>query len=57
MVYAVGRGVLEIFRGDIERGFLIENILSNSQFISIMVVSVALYFYIRLNRNKKLTTR
>jgi phosphatidylglycerol:prolipoprotein diacylglycerol transferase len=57
MVYAVGRGVLEIFRGDIERGFLIENILSNSQFISILVVSVALYFYIRLNRNKKITTR
>jgi phosphatidylglycerol:prolipoprotein diacylglycerol transferase len=56
-VYAVGRAVLEIFRGDIERGFLIENILSNSQFISILVVSVALYFYIRLNRNKKLTTR
>lgn len=57
MVYAVGRGVLEIFRGDIERGFLIENILSNSQFISILVVSVALYFYIRLNRNKTITTR
>ena len=57
MVYAVGRAVLEIFRGDIERGFLIENILSNSQFISILVVSVALYFYIRLNRNKKITTR
>jgi phosphatidylglycerol:prolipoprotein diacylglycerol transferase len=57
MVYAVGRGVLEIFRGDIERGFLIENILSNSQFISILVASVALYFYIRLNRNKKINTR
>lgn len=55
MVYAVGRGILEIFRGDIERGFLIENILSNSQFISILVISVALYFYIRLNRTKKIT--
>ncbi|MBX2894922.1 MAG: prolipoprotein diacylglyceryl transferase [Cyclobacteriaceae bacterium] len=55
MVYAVGRGVLEMFRGDIERGFLIENILSNSQFISILVISVALYFYIRLNRIKKIT--
>ncbi|HRG07522.1 MAG TPA: prolipoprotein diacylglyceryl transferase [Cyclobacteriaceae bacterium] len=55
MVYAVGRGILEMFRGDIERGFLIENILSNSQFISILVISVALYFYIRLNRTKKIT--
>ncbi|MBX2900240.1 MAG: prolipoprotein diacylglyceryl transferase [Cyclobacteriaceae bacterium] len=57
MVYAIGRAVLEMFRGDIERGFLIDNVLSNSQFISILVVSVALYFYIRLNRNKKITTR
>jgi phosphatidylglycerol:prolipoprotein diacylglycerol transferase len=55
MVYAVGRGVLEMFRGDVERGFLIENILSNSQFISILVISVALYFYIRFNRIKKIT--
>jgi len=55
MVYAVGSGILEMFRGDIERGFLIENILSNSQFISILVISVALYFYIRLNRTKKIT--
>ena len=55
MVYAAGRAVLEIFRGDIERGFLIEKILSNSQFISILVISVALYFYIRLNRTKKIT--
>lgn len=57
MVYAIGRGILEIFRGDIERGFLIENILSNSQFISILVISVALYFYIRLNKTKKIISR
>jgi phosphatidylglycerol:prolipoprotein diacylglycerol transferase len=57
MVYAVGRGILEMFRGDIDRGFLIENILSNSQFISLIVISAALYFYIRLNRNKKIITR
>ncbi|HMR58829.1 MAG TPA: prolipoprotein diacylglyceryl transferase, partial [Cyclobacteriaceae bacterium] len=57
MVYAVGRGILEMFRGDIDRGFLIENILSNSQYISLIVISAALYFYIRLNRNKKIITR
>lgn len=55
MAYAVGRGILEMFRGDIERGFLIENILSNSQFISLLIISVALYFYLRLNRTKKIT--
>jgi phosphatidylglycerol---prolipoprotein diacylglyceryl transferase len=54
MVYAVGRGILEMFRGDIERGFLIENILSNSQFISILVISLALYFYLRLSKKKNI---
>lgn len=52
MVYAIGRGILELFRGDIQRGFLIENILSTSQFISLIVFSVALYFYLRLRRKK-----
>jgi len=55
MVYAAGRAILELFRGDTERGFLINKVLSNSQFISILVISVALYFYLRLNRNKKIT--
>lgn len=55
MVYAAGRAILELFRGDMERGFLINKVLSNSQFISILVISVALYFYLRLNRNKKIT--
>lgn len=54
MAYATGRGVLELFRGDIERGFLIDNILSNSQFISLLMISIALYFYLRLNRKSNL---
>jgi len=54
IAYAIGRGVLEIFRGDIERGFVIENILSNSQFISLGVISIAVYFYVRLNRKSNL---
>ena len=54
MLYAIGRSILEVFRGDLERGFLIDDILSNSQFISIIVFLVALYFYIRLSKNSKL---
>jgi phosphatidylglycerol---prolipoprotein diacylglyceryl transferase len=34
MLYAFGRGLIEIFRGDIRRGFVIEEILSHSQLIS-----------------------
>lgn len=56
MTYAFGRGVLELFRGDIQRGFVIENILSNSQFISLIVITVAIFFYIRLKRKSNLLT-
>lgn len=50
MAYAFGRGILELFRGDIQRGFIIDGILSNSQFISLLVIAAALFFYIRLRR-------
>ncbi|CAN5362361.1 prolipoprotein diacylglyceryl transferase [soil metagenome] len=52
MMYAVGRAVIELFRGDIERGFMIQNYLSISQFISLLLVSGALYFYLKLRKAK-----
>lgn len=55
MAYAAGRGVLELFRGDIERGFVVNGWLSNSQFISLIIISVALYFYVKLRRKANLT--
>lgn len=54
MTYAFGRGILELFRGDIQRGFVVENILSNSQFISLLVIAAALFFYVRLRRKSNL---
>ncbi len=54
MAYAVGRGVLELFRGDLQRGFVIENVFSNSQFISLLVISITLYFYVKLKRKGNL---
>jgi len=53
MLYSIARTILEIFRGDLERGFLLENVLSNSQFISIIVFFVALFFYVRLAKKSK----
>lgn len=41
MLYPIIRSVIEIYRGDSIRGFLIEGILSTSQFISIIVFVVA----------------
>lgn len=54
IAYATGRGVLELFRGDLERGFVIEGILSNSQFISLLIIAVSLYFYVKLKRKSTL---
>jgi len=56
ITYSIGRSFLEILRGDEERGFLIEGILSHSQFISLVVISVAIYFYVKLRRKGKLLT-
>lgn len=50
MLYAFGRSVIEVFRGDLARGFVIDDILSNSQFISVLVIFAALYFYLRLRK-------
>jgi phosphatidylglycerol:prolipoprotein diacylglycerol transferase len=54
LIYSFGRIWIEIFRGDLSRGFIIDNYLSNSQFISLLVFLVSLYFYLKLrNKGKK----
>ncbi len=55
IAYASGRGVLELFRGDLDRGFVIATLLSNSQLISIMVIAGAIYFYVKLKRKTNLS--
>jgi phosphatidylglycerol:prolipoprotein diacylglycerol transferase len=53
MLYAIGRSVIEIFRGDLDRGFIIDGILSNSQFISLLIFTGAMIVYIRLAKRSK----
>lgn len=50
ILYAVARSVIEIFRGDISRGFLIDGYISHSQFISIILLAISLYFYRKLHK-------
>jgi len=47
ILYAVVRGFLELFRGD-KRGFIIDDILSHSQFIAIVIITIAMLFYYKL---------
>ena len=37
MLYSIGRSIVEIYRGDSIRGFVIDGVLSTSQFISIFI--------------------
>ena len=53
IMYAVGRSIIEIFRGDLRRGFVIDGVLSHSQFISILIVLAASGFYWWFYKKKK----
>ena len=48
MLYAVGRFVLEYFRGDIGRGFVVEDYVSHSQFIAFCVLLIVAIVYARM---------
>lgn len=50
-VYAAGRSVIEIFRGDLRRGFVLENWISHSQFISILLITIVTWLYWKRSRN------
>ena len=47
LVYPILRSILEEFRGDSVRGFVIDGVLSTSQFISVMVFITALVVLLR----------
>jgi phosphatidylglycerol:prolipoprotein diacylglycerol transferase len=52
VLYAVGRFIIEYFRGDEARGFLFG--LSTSQFISIfMMIAGLIVIYVSRNKEKK----
>lgn len=53
MLYAAGRAIIEVFRGDIRRGFIIEGWLSHSQFISILLIAGAAWVYFYLSKRPK----
>lgn len=50
ILYAIVRSVLEIFRGDVARGFIIDGYLSHSQCIALLVVIVTCYVYVRWSK-------
>jgi phosphatidylglycerol---prolipoprotein diacylglyceryl transferase len=57
VLYACGRFILEFFRGDPGRGFIIEDILSHSQFIALCILATAVIVYFAwMKRNQVIST-
>lgn len=53
MMYAFGRSIIEIYRGDIRRGFVIEDWISHSQMISIVLIAIVGFFYVKALKSTK----
>ena len=53
IAYPVLRSILEIFRGDAGRGYVIDGVLSTSQFISIFVALASLVTLFILRQKQK----
>lgn len=53
MLYAMGRFVLEYFRGDLGRGFIINKYVSHSQFIALLIFAVVLFVYWRWSKRNQ----
>jgi phosphatidylglycerol---prolipoprotein diacylglyceryl transferase len=54
MLYSIGRSIVESYRGDAIRGFVINGWLSTSQFISIFIFAAALYLWKRWGKRNAL---
>lgn len=50
MLYSVGRSIIEEFRGDEARGFIMDGWLSHSQFISLFIFAGAAFLYYRFSK-------
>lgn len=57
MLYAVGRSAMEIFRGDVARGFIIDGYLSHSQAIAIGIIVVVLIVYNKWSKQNRIVNR
>ncbi len=50
VMYAVGRSINEIYRGDVARGFVFNGALSHSQFIALCILAVCSYVWFRWSK-------
>jgi phosphatidylglycerol---prolipoprotein diacylglyceryl transferase len=53
LLYAISRGILEVWRGDLVRGFVIPGVLSTSQFIGFLTALLAAGMLFYLSRRRR----
>ena len=53
ILYSSGRIFTDMFRGDLVKSYIIQNILSHSQLISIIFISITVVLYYLFNANKR----
>lgn len=51
LAYAAGRFVIEYFRGDMSRGYVIDQYVSNSQLVAVLIFAVVAILYLRRSRS------
>jgi len=56
ILYAAGRSILETFRGDAERGYLLDGYLSHAQFVALCIIAATLYVYRRWSKTNRVST-
>jgi phosphatidylglycerol---prolipoprotein diacylglyceryl transferase len=56
LLYAVGRFAIEYFRGDLERGFIIQDYLSHSQFLAALIFIFVLLLYLKKLKESTLSS-
>ncbi len=52
ILYSIGRSIVEVYRGDSIRGFVIDPYLSTSQFISIFIFVTAVVLWIKWSKER-----
>lgn len=57
MLYAIGRFIIEYFRGDEDRGYMFKGIMSHSQFISLLIIPACIAIWWFLNQQKAKTDK
>ena len=53
IMYAIGRSIVEIYRGDEARGFIIGDWLSHSQFIAFLIIIATSFVWYRWSKSAK----